>query len=171
MEEIIKVDIIEESVSIVDCLPYIISILSILVSLIIVFLQYRQTLKLQEKKSIYVSKKETLYEVLSFLDEYISWLTPMSNVTPMRKDISELEMTLKARLCYNKLCLYCNNDRLLSLFWEIVCPNNNGQPYEVYKLYNEFRNECRKELGMKSKELPSDNIFLSIVSTRELNNK
>ena len=170
MEKIIKVKMIEESLSFLDYLPYIISILSILVSLAVVFIQYRQNIKLQEKNTIYSAKKEALYEVLSFLDKYISWLTPLSDITPIRENTTKLDMTANARLCYNKLCLYCNNDKLLTLFWDIVCPDNSDQAHPVYKLYNKFRNECRKELGVKSKELPSNKIFLSVVSTQELNN-
>ena len=168
MDNIINVKMIEDSVSFIDYLPYIISILSILVSIIIVFVQYRQNIKLQEKATIYSAKKEALYEVLSFMDNYVSWLTPSSGITPVREKTTILRMTSQARLCYNKLCLYCDNDKLLTLFWDIVCPDGNGQPYPVYSLYNDFRKECRNELGIKEKELPSENIFLSITSTQDL---
>ena len=56
-ENIINVRIIEDATSILDFLPYIISILSILVSVVIVFIQYRQNIKLHEKATIYNAKK------------------------------------------------------------------------------------------------------------------
>ena len=168
MHRIINVKIVEEPIYFIDCLPYLISILSIITSIIIVFIQYRQNIKLQEKSTIYNAKKEALYEVLSFVDTYISWLTPTSGITPVREDTTDIKMTSQARLCYNKLCLYCDNDKLLEFFWNIVRTDANEEPYPVYSLYNEFRNECRRELGMKKKELPSENIFLSIISTDEL---
>lgn len=168
MDKIINIRMIESPLSFIDYLPYIISILSILASIMIVFIQYRQNIKLPEKATIYNAKKEALYEVLSFVDTYISWLTPSSGIIPVREEITTLGMTSQARICYNKLCLYCDNDKLLELFWDIVRPDSNGQPYPVYRLYNEFRNECRNELGVKRKELPSENIFLSIISTDEL---
>lgn len=168
MDKIINVKMVEETVSFIDYLPYIISILSIIMSLIIVFIQYRQNIKLQKKAIIYNAKKEALYEVLSFVDAYISWLTPSSGIIPVREKTTKLKMTSEARLSYNKLCLYCNNNKLLKLFWDIVNPDNKGQLYPVYSLYNDFRNECRNELGIKKKDLPSENIFLSIISTEDL---
>ena len=169
-ENIINVRIVEDATSIMDFLPYIISILSILVSVVIVFIQYRQNIKLHEKATIYNAKKEALYEVLSFVDTYVSWLTPSSGIVPVRESTTKLKMTSEARLCYNKLCLYCDNDKVLALFWDIVRPDSDGQPYPVYRLYNEFRNECRKELGVKKKDLPKENIFLSVITTQDLEN-
>lgn len=168
MEEIINVKLIDNSISMIDYLPYMISIISILVSFGIVFIQYRQTIKMQEKSAIYNTKKEVLFETLYFLDTYISWLTPGSGYVPIRKNISVSDMTEEGRRCYNKLCLYCENIKLLNLFWKIINPDSDGKPYSVYDLYNKFRMECRNELGISKKELPIENIFLSCVATTDM---
>ena len=170
IEDVINIKIIGEAFTIMDFMPYIISILSILTRFIIVFIQYRQNKKLHEKNIIYNAKKEVLYDVLSFMDTYVSWLTPLSGIVPIRENTTKSKITSEARLSYNKLCLYCDNDKLLELFWKIINPNSNGKPYDVYSLYNEFRSECRKELGVKKKDLPKENIFLSVVTTLDIEN-
>ena len=154
-----------------DYWPHIIAILSMLTSVIIVYLQYKANSKANKAAIIYGEKKEILYDALSFLDTYISWLTPDSGHVPVRRSMTVLEMTERARVCYNQLCLFCDDNKILQIFWKIINPNNPGAEYPVYELYNEFRNECRKELDMDSVDLPDDFIFISEASTAELSNE
>lgn len=155
-----------------DYLPYVISVVSIISSVFIVSMQYKQNIKLHQESERYNAKKETILEALSFLDTLISWLDMENSVDPLREEISEISLTVKARTIHNKLCIVCGDSKIVELFVDIVCPNKkSNEDSTVFEKYNQFRNKCRMELGYKMVDFPMDRIYLSQVSTRALREK
>lgn len=127
--------------------------------------------KIYVKNQIFDIKKEALLSALTVMDDYLSWLdyydsndNPISS--PMRHDITPLELTMRARESYNKLCVTCDNSALLSSFLEIIF----GERKNVCEEYNKFRAAARKELGLSNFEFDSKRVFLSLVSTSALSN-
>ena len=120
-------------------------------------------------KQIFDIKKEALLSALAVLDDYLSWLefiNPDGSQSPdsMRRNITSLELTLAARECYNKLCVTCDNKKILSTFLEIIF----GKPKSVCEEYDKFRCAVRKELRLRKFKFDSGRSFLSIVSTSPL---
>ena len=123
------------------------------------------------KNQIFDMKKEALLSALTVMDDYLSWLDYYDSndnrfPNPMRRDITPLELTMRARESYNKLCVTCDNSALLSSFLEIIF----GERRNVCEEYNKFRAAARKELGLSSFEFDSNRVFLSLVSTSNLSN-
>ena len=158
--------------SLLDYLPHFISALAVITSMIVVVIQYKQGLKLQQKAEIYKTKKETILEALSFLDTYISWLDMENSSIPSREKTDDVLLAIKARTIHNKLCISCDNPEIVERFMDVVRPNSTGEGgYFVFKRLYEFRNACRKELGYKVVDLPTDRVYLTQVSTRALQNQ
>lgn len=162
--------IIESGNSFLDYVPHIITVISLIVTVVITVLQYKSNITLHKKNSTYDMKKETIEEALGFLDTYISWLDTNSGVIPAREKINDVDLAVKARMIHNKLWITCNSKEIIETYINIIIPDSCGKEgYPVFEKYNEFRNQCRKELGLDEIELPKDKIFLSVVSTRGLN--
>lgn len=155
--------------SFLDYLPHLISALAIIASMIVVVIQYKQSAVLHQKAEVYNTKKETIVEALSFLDTYVSWLDTSNGVVPTRENANVVSLTVKARMVHNKLCVSCDNTKIIDLFLDIIVPKaecSNGD--NVFDKINAFRNECRKELGYKPVDFPEDRIYLSKVSTKAM---
>ncbi len=120
--------------------------------------------KQHHEKQLYNIKLDTINDSLDFIDKYISWHTIDSGITPVREDLSEQEMTVIARHCYNRLILTCQNEELINCFNQI-CFDNDANIFELYVI---FRNLARKELGLGEPSLDKNNVFYSIVSTKDL---
>lgn len=168
-EPILKILENANRTSFLDYLPHLISALAVITSMIIVIIQHRQGIVLQQKAEIYRTRKDTILEALSFLDTYISWLDVNGCSAPLRGKVNDVSLTVKARIIHNKLCISCNNSEIVRLFVDIVLPpeaEKEGCP--VFERYNEFRNACRVELGYKAVDLPVDKIYLAKVSTKAL---
>ena len=171
-EPILKILEDANKTSLLDYLPHLISALSVIISMVVVIIQYMQGIALQQKAEIYRTKKEAILEALSFLDTYISWLDVIGCAASLREETNDVTLTIKARTIHNKLCISCDNVEIVKLFVEIVVAtgtNKEGEP--IFERYKEFRNACRKELGYKPVDLPIEKIYLSQVSTRALQNK
>lgn len=124
--------------------------------------------KQHQNEHIYDVKKEAIQESLGCLDDYLSWLNYDSNVTPVRRDINDKDLTIKARECYNKLVLTCNSKELPKMFLKIIFDDRENK----MKLYNKYRKLSRSELGIETElELDEQSVFLSRVSTDELSRK
>ncbi len=162
--------IIESGNSFLDYVPHIITVISLIVTVVITVLQYKSNITLHKKNSTYDMKKETIEEAFSFLDTYISWLDTDSGVIPMREKIDGVDFAVKARMIHNKLCITCDSKEIVETYVNIIVPDlSEKKGYPVFQKYNDFRNQCRKELGFDEIELPKDKIFLSVISTRGLN--
>ena len=150
-------------------MEYIPEIITALISIIISFLvgkiNLQYEIKKQKNSEIYLIKKETLFLALSFVDTYISWLT-IDGKKPIRDtDESIKSLTMRGRECYNKLCVTCDNQQTIDAFNNILFDENGN----IFESYNKFRNEVRKELGLKTIQFSNDKIFYSVVSTDDLN--
>lgn len=124
--------------------------------------------KQYQNEYIYDIKKDTIQESLDFLDDYLSWLTYDTNVVPIRNNITDSELTIKARKCYNKLVLTCESKELPKVFLEIIFNDTTNK----MELYNKYRNLSRREMGIEMElELDTESVFISKVSTRDLTDK
>lgn len=120
-------------------------------------------------ENVYEIKREAIFNTLKFLDTYFSWLTfDDSKRVPIREGASVLDMTLQARICYNELCTTCERQEIVKIFVEIMF-DKSKYPYPL-GLLNDFRNEARKELGLEKIDLSKDHIFISQISTNDLEN-
>lgn len=135
--------------------------------------QNKNDLKKQEKqiisnlieyqnKELLGIKREAIFNSLSLIDVYISWLTiDGRNDLAERKEIKKLELTELGRKCYNELCLTCNSQELINSFLDIFfkkCSN-------IFENYSKYRNLARKELGLKELNLDSDRVFIGKIGT------
>ena len=71
------------------------------------------------RQRIFDVKKDALLSSLVFLDDYLSWLDFSASgrkelIVPERRAMSSLGMTVAARECYNKLCVTCDNEKLIN---------------------------------------------------------
>ena len=129
-------------------------------------LEHNKQLADYKQQSIYDVKKEAIFESLDVLDLYLSWLNYDDNsIVPFREQTTPLDITTKARQCFNNLCITCESEALINLFGQIIFDKNSN----VLCLYEKFRNEARKELGLSEIEFDKNIIFLSQVSTKDLN--
>lgn len=142
----------------------VVAVITGMVSILISKNNIKKEIKNFKAKETYKIKLETILDTLKFLDDYISWHT-IDNTCPVRKNITEIDLTIMGRECYNKLCATCDNANLIELFNLIVF-------YEcgdiVFRLYNAFRAEARKELGLKKISFSEDDVFINCVSTEDL---
>lgn len=122
------------------------------------------------RQRIFDVKKDALLSSLVFLDDYLSWLdfsVPECNalITPERRVVSSLEMTIAARECYNKLCVTCDNQKLIASFLDIVFASDGNL---ICEKYNRYRQYVRQELKLKKMNFSSDRVFLAVVGTKAL---
>ena len=158
--------IIEGTDTFLDYMPHIITLVSILATIIIVLIQHRVNINLHKRNSNFDARKEAIEDALDFLDVVISFRKTNSTYQALNKPIDDKDLTIKARRVHNKLCITCENKTIIELFLAIVVPDKG--PFPIYDYYNEFRNECRKELGFEKIDLPKDKIYITIVSTKSL---
>lgn len=129
-------------------------------------------LKLHLEQLVYDNKFKVIQETLQLIDSYISWLQikradGIVDNNVIREKITSEELTLEARKCYNNLCITCNQIEILTCFNKIMVGSNEN----IFDLYNEFRNLCRKELKINNQiEFDKDNIFYAKISTYYLEN-
>lgn len=133
-------------------------------TVIINFVTLKIELTKLKKESVYLIKKEAILDSLRIIDLYLSWLNYDSGVVPIREDIASLDLTKKVRECYNNLCVSCDNNELIQLFLDIIfCKDKD--PMELYVNY---RNKVRQELGLKDITMDEKRVFVSKVSTKDL---
>ena len=139
--------------------PFGVALLTCIFSFIIMKRQIIKELDAKQKFTLYEIKKETIFDVLTFLDTYYSWLD--TNEKTIRENITTEELTLNGRKYYNKLCVTVNSQRLVDIFNELMFCN----PQHPILLINEFREEARKELGLSKIKLSEDHIFIARIGT------
>ena len=127
--------------------------------------EYKKQLDSYRKQTIYNIKKNAIFESLTVIDLYLSWLNYDNNFNiPCRQSTTLIDITTRARQSFNNLCITCDSEKLINLFGEIFFKkHSNVMPY-----YSEYRNEARKELGMGEIEFSPDVVFLSRISTKDL---
>ena len=117
------------------------------------------------QQNIYDLKKQAILDSLSVIDLYLSWHTFNGTIVPVREETSTTALTVKVRECFNNLCLTCNNNALILLYGQLFFDHDAN----AVDLYSKYRNEARKELGLEEVKFNQDIIFLSNVSTEDLN--
>lgn len=116
----------------------------------------------------YKMKQEAILKALKFLDTYCSYLDYPNSSTPERdSSYDSTKMTLEARDCYAHLCVSVKNKEILDEFLNIVM----GQSKYVFRSVYTFRNLCREELGLSQVKFDRDSIFLSVISSKALEEK
>ena len=129
--------------------------------------EHQKHLESYKKQLVYDVKKEAILESLTVIDVYLSWLNYDDNShIPCRESTTPLEITIKARHCFNNLCVTCERERLINLFAEIFFKKRS----DVLHYYVEYRNEAREELGINKISFNEEVIFLSKISTNDLGN-
>lgn len=142
-----------------------IGVISALVSIKISNNTTKREIRYFKEQETYKIKKDAIYETLQFFDDYISCLTiDNGTIQSIRNDVNSKDLTIKARICYNKLCTTCNNETLIKKFNQIVF----GHDDNIFCLLNEFRNSAREELGLNKIDLDENEVFICRVSTNEL---
>ena len=122
-----------------------------------------------KKEKIYLKKQDAIYRALALCDKYLSWLNYYTDQTkdpdPTRNlDDTTLSITEEARLVYNNLLCSCKSKELIDTYLDLLF----GDKPALESYYN-FRNMCRKELGLKEiDDLSKDRIFFSTISTTDL---
>lgn len=124
------------------------------------------------RQRIFDVKKDALLSSLVFLDDYLSWLDfsvpgRKELIAPERRAMSSLGMTVAARECYNKLCVTCDNEKLINVFLDIIF---NTSDKSICEKYNDYRQCVRRELKLKKIQFNTDRVFLSVVSSTALAN-
>lgn len=127
--------------------------------------EHKKQLDSYRKQIIYDIKKEAIFESLTVIDLYLSWLNYDNNlIIPCRQPTTLLDITTRARQCFNNLCITCDSEKLINLFGEIFFKEHSN----VLHYYSEYRNEARKELGMNEIKFSQEVIFLGKISTKDL---
>lgn len=118
-----------------------------------------------KSKELLEIKKNAIFNSLSLIDIYISWITiDDGKEVAERKDITKKELTEMGRKCYNELCLTCNNEELINLFLEIMFDDKSN----IFVAYSKYRNAARKELGLNEIDFDKDNVFIGRLSTKNM---
>lgn len=127
--------------------------------------------KIITKNEIYLHEKQkALVEALNIIDDYISGMKIEGEIAPIiDQNLDEISLTLRARNCYNGLCIYCDSSNIIDLFNDIIM--NINKEKSVFQKYIDFRAECRKEIGQSEMKLNEEHVFYSIVSTYALKDK
>ena len=92
-------------------------------------------------------------------------ISNIGNQLPVREQTTKIEITKKVRECHNKLTVTCENTEIIDKFIAII--ENKG--INTFEEYNNYRNLCRKELGMeKQLEFNNNKVFFIRVTTEDL---
>ena len=119
-------------------------------------------------KELLEIKKVAIFNSLSLIDDFISWLTiDDGQQVAERKSITSLELTELGRKCLNELCLTCDNEELINLFLAILF-DNGDKSGNVFENYAKYRNVARKELGLKEINFDLDRVFIGRLSTKNM---
>ena len=127
-------------------------------------LEHKKQIENYHQQNIFDLKKQAILDSLSVIDLYLSWHIFNDTIVPVREETSAAALTIKVRECFNNLCVTCNNNDLILLYGRLFFEREDN----VVDLYSEYRNEARKELGLNKINFNQDIIFLSKVSTEDL---
>lgn len=119
-------------------------------------------------KELLEIKKVAIFNSLSLIDDFISWLTiDDGQQVAERKSITSLELTELGRKCLNELCLTCDNEELINLFLAILF-DSDDEKGNIFENYARYRNVARKELGLKEINFNLDRVFIGRLSTKNM---
>ena len=113
-------------------------------------------------KELLEIKKTAIFNSLSLIDSYISWLTiDNGTIVPERTDITIIDLTELGRKCLNELCLTCEREELINLFLAIIFDKDSN----IFELYVQYRNLARKELGLSEIAFDLNKVFIGRIAT------
>ncbi|MEG2464266.1 MAG: hypothetical protein RSA87_03705 [Malacoplasma sp.] len=121
-------------------------------------------LKLEKELAIYKYKTEAILEAIDFLENYIA--SSQVEKSPFKK-MTVSELTISARACMDKLVVYCDNAELVETFDSIILKGETVKSNEFIERFKNFRNLCRKELGLKNVKFQKDE-FYWLISTSNI---
>jgi len=92
-------------------------------------------------------KYRACLDAMEIVDAFLShWFKDVNNVKPVR----QVADTVKARECYNRLVLTCENPQVTELFLKIMFPTPQTDNIQITDNLNALRNAVRAELGFGS---------------------
>jgi hypothetical protein len=99
-------------------------------------------------------KYKACLDALEIVDSFLSnWLRDVGGVPPVQQPAD----TIKARECYNRLALTCQNPKVTEVFLKVMFPTPQTNNIDITDNLNTLRNTIRKELGFgKSINLSRD---------------
>lgn len=112
------------------------------------------------QKAAFELKLAACLEALSIVDAYFSTLDWKGTPQPEAQELS----TPKARECYNKLALTCENPKVIEAFANALCLRNpDEEPKTITAdVILDLRNLMRQELGFgKSLTLPREKAWIA----------
>ena len=154
------------------------ALIGALLSLLVSIKQNKNNLKQIEKqvesnlveyksKELLEIKKTAIFDSLSLMDLYISWLTIDSGKEEVaRNETTILELTERGRKCLNDLCLTCDSKELIEIFLEMFFKTERN----IFDVYSDYRKAARKELGLNDIEFDSNRVFIARLATTDLRN-
>ena len=129
--------------------------------------QVKNNLLEYQNKELLAIKRDAIFNSLSLIDTYISWLNIKNGKRveiPERNSITKLELTDMGRRCFNELCLTCDHKEIIDLYLKIIFDKESN----VFESYTKYRNAARKELGLNEIEFNTDWVFISRISTKNM---
>ena len=130
-------------------------------------------LYINKRKELYLIKKEAIFETLNFLDDFLSTtqFSDIKPVTSIKNEQDKENLTLRARVCFNKLIATCKNPEIIDAFCKIIFPQHYYKGKDTIKLedYHIFRMLCRQELGLKKEPNYNkyDIVFISVIKVKD----
>ena len=141
----------------ISCIPLAITIIGAIIA-------YLFSIKEFKKKEVYRVKEEAIFKSLNYIDDYISWLNMEGHNEQQRKLIHNPDFIIAGREIFNELCVTCKNSQLVLLFSEMIFKETG----DILSKFPCYRNLARRELGLKHVEFSEEHVFLSRVSTKDL---
>jgi len=144
-----------------------VSLVSLIISLIVSLHFYNKgeknyDAKLRKDHHVYENKVKVIKDALYSIDSYLSYLVDDGRPI-IREKMTDVDLTLMVRKNYNSLALCCSGVEIVDLYLTLFLSNLEDG---VLKKYNEFRNLCRNELGLKDQlKFDENRIFHTIIST------
>jgi len=104
--------------------------------------------EIKEIESIQQARWELKYQAcldaLEIVDVFLSqWFKDVNGVTPVRQTAD----TVKARECYSRLALTCQNPEVTETFLRVMFPTPQTDSIAITDNLNALRNAIRRELG------------------------
>ena len=97
-------------------------------------------------------KYRACLDALEIVDAFLSnWLKDVNGVAPVRQPAD----TLKARECYSRLVLTCQNPEVTEAFLKVMFPTPQTNNVDITDNLNGLRDAVRKELGFGESINPS----------------
>ena len=104
--------------------------------------------EIKEIESVQQARRELKYraclDALEIVDAFLShWFKDVNGIRPVQQSSD----TVKARKCYSRLALTCQNPEVTEAFVRVMFPTQKTTIVEITDNLNAMRNTIREELG------------------------